>query len=385
MFYLRLVRGYRVVDLGRWLLTATAAAVVAAFLLRALGRALSDPPGAHSAAERLLWCLPPLIAVGWFAAIAARALPVHRAERIAGLRAAGAGPRRLRLLIAGEVALACAAGALVSLLLFLVLRNDIAGPVLAPELGMGEPLPPAAPIALVTLLPLVGGIAAALAVPGRDALPQDRSAPAGAAFGLPRVLAAGLLTAGGTLTELYALRPAAADDPRPLQLPADLGHTNALLFGGWAAAALGAALLTGPLLAGVGRLLALGRPGARRLLAGRGLTGLAPRLSAPLAALALTLAVVLTAVRHWVAPGASGTGPLPAAEALLVTGCALAAVVARLTELRAARRPVGETLLRLGSSPQLLAAATLLRWSLAGLVLLATGGLTAVLGAGMLT
>ena len=32
MFYLRLARGYRVPDLGRWLLTALAAAVVAALV-----------------------------------------------------------------------------------------------------------------------------------------------------------------------------------------------------------------------------------------------------------------------------------------------------------------------------------------------------------------
>lgn len=133
VFYFRLVRGYRVLDLGRWLLTAAAAAVVAAFLLRALGRALSDPPGSDEAVERLLWCLPPLLAIAWFAAVAARALPAQRAERMAGLTAAGAGPARLRLLIAGEIALACALGALATLLLFLVLRNNIAGPALAPS------------------------------------------------------------------------------------------------------------------------------------------------------------------------------------------------------------------------------------------------------------
>ncbi|WP_035846073.1 hypothetical protein [Kitasatospora azatica] len=385
MFYLRLVRGYRVVDLGRWLLTATAAAVVAAFLLRALGRALNDPPGAHSATARLLWCLPPLLAVAWFAAVAARALPAQRPDRIAGLTAAGAGPRRLRLLIAGEIALACALGALVTLLLFLVLRNDIAGPSLAPELGMGVPLPPAAPIALITLLPLVGGIAAACAVPNRETLPGSREPVGAERFGLVRTVTASLLTLAGTLTELYALRPAAAGDPRPLQLPAGLGHTSGALLGGWATAALGAALLTGPLLAAAGRVLALGRPSARRLLAGRGLTSTAPRLSAPLAVLAFTLAVVLTSVRHWVAPGAAGTGPLPAAEALLITGCAVAAVIARLTEVRATRRPVTATLLRLGSSPHLLVGAALLRWALAGLVVLATGGLTAALGSGMLS
>ncbi|WP_181799753.1 hypothetical protein [Kitasatospora acidiphila] len=385
MFYFRLVRGYRLVDLGRLLLTAAAAALVAGFLLRALGRALSDPPGAHPAIERLLWCLPALAAVGWFAAIAARALPVQRPERTAGLAAAGAGPTRLRLLIAGELALACALGAVVTLLVFLVLRNEIAGPSLAPELGMGVPLPTAAPIALVTVLPLVGGLAAAVAVPATQPL-TDRQEPLQAhRFGLLRIIAAALLTVGGTLTELYALRPAAADDPRPLRLPAGLGHTSAVLLGAWATAVLGAALLTGPLLAGFGRLLALGRPTPRRLLAGRGLTGIARRLSAPLAVLAFTVAVVLTSVRHWVAPGAAGTGPLPAAEALLLTGCTVAAVLARLAEIRAARRGVVGTLLRLGGSPRLLFSAALLRWSVAGLVLLATGGLTAALGAGMLS
>ncbi|MFE9428461.1 hypothetical protein ACFYNO_36570 [Kitasatospora sp. NPDC006697] len=384
MFYLRLARGYRVLDLGRWLLTAAAAAVVAGFLLRALGRALSDPPGAHTAAERLLWCLPPLIAVGWFAAFAARALPAQRPERMTGLTAAGAGPSRLRLLIAGEIALACALGAVVTLLLFLVLRNYLAGPSLAPELGMGVPLPPAAPIALVTLLPLVGGVAAACAVPAVQGLPGRQDPLRAHRFGWPRITAAVLLTVGGTFAELYGLRPAAAYDPKPIGLPAGLGHTSALLLGGWAAAALGAALLLGPLLAGAGRLLALGRPSVRRLLAGRGLTSTARRLSAPLAVLAFTLAVVLTSVRHWVAPGADGAGPVPAAEALLVTGCAVAAAVARLTEIRAARRPVVDTLLRLGGSPRLLASAAVLRWAVAGLLLVATGGLTAVLGAAAL-
>ncbi|MCX4746542.1 hypothetical protein OG455_13585 [Kitasatospora sp. NBC_01287] len=385
MFYLRLVRGYRVLDLGRWLLTATAAAVVAAFLLRALGRALSDPPGAHATVQRLLWCLPPLLAIAWFAAVAARALPVQRPERMAGLTAAGAGPVRIRLLIAGELALACALGALLTLLLFLVLRNNIAGAALAPELGMGVPLPLAAPVALLTLLPLAGGLAAALAVRAVDPLPGGEEPDPLHRFGPLRTTLAALLAAGGILTELYALRPAAAYDPRTLHLPADLGHTNAALLGGWAAAALGLGLLTGPLLAGTGWLLAVGRPSPRRLLAGRGLTGAARRLGVPLAVLAFTTAVVLTSVRHWVAPGADGAGPLPAAEAVLVTGCVVAAVLARLVELRALRRPGGAALSRLGASPRLLLGAAMLRWAAAGSVVLATGALTAVLGAGMLT
>ncbi|MGF1428581.1 hypothetical protein [Kitasatospora sp. LaBMicrA B282] len=385
MLYLRLVRGYRVLDLGRWLLTATAAAVVAAFLLRALGRALSDPPGAPATVERLLWCLPPVLAIIWFTALAARALPAQRAERMAGLTAAGAGPVRLRLLIAGELALACALGALVTLLLFLVLRNDIAGPRLAPELGMGVPLPPAAPVALLAVLPLAGGLTAAGAVRLPETLPGDPEPVLIGRFGPARTTVAVVLAAGGVLTELYALRPAAAEDSRPLALPADLGHTSVPLLAGWAAAALGLGLLTGPLLAGAGRLLALGRPSPRRLLAGRGLTGNARRLGTPLAVLAFTMAVVLTSVRHWVAPGADGTGLVPAAEALVVTGCAVAALLARLTELRAQRRASSAALLRLGASPRLLLGAAMLRWAVAGSVVLATGALTAVLGAGLLS
>ncbi|MEU3571610.1 hypothetical protein AB0E96_24765, partial [Kitasatospora sp. NPDC036755] len=225
MFYLRLARGYRVSDLGRWLLTALAAAVVAAFLLRSLGRAMSEPSGGPDPLARLLWCLPPLAAVAWFAAVAARAVPARRPERIAGLTAAGAGSRRIRALIAGEVALACTLGAALTLLAFLVLRNDIAGPALAPDLGMGVPLPAAAPVALLVLVPLTAGTAAACAVPVADTLPGGRTqAPTG--FGSWRIaLPVGLVVIGAAL-ELIALRPGAAVDGRPVHLPAGLGTTS---------------------------------------------------------------------------------------------------------------------------------------------------------------
>ncbi|WP_344330653.1 hypothetical protein, partial [Kitasatospora putterlickiae] len=280
MFYLRLARGYRALDLGRWLLTALAGSIVAAFLLRALGRAMSDPHAGTDALVRLLWCLPPLAAVAWFAAVAARALPARRAERITGLTTAGAGARRIRALIAGEVALACGAGAGLPLLLFLVLRNDIAGPELADELGMGVALPAAAPVALLALVPLTAGLAATGAVPHAETLPgRPRPEPTG--FGPWRLaLPIGLAVIGLAL-ELIALRPGAAADGRPIHLPAGLGTTSTAALGGWAASALGLALLTGPLLAWAGRLLALGRPTPLRLLAGRGLTAQARRLGAP--------------------------------------------------------------------------------------------------------
>ncbi|MFH8385626.1 hypothetical protein ACH4E7_32635 [Kitasatospora sp. NPDC018058] len=379
MFYLRLARGYRVPDLGRWLLTALAAGVVAAFLLRSLGRALSDPLGGTDALIRLLWCLPPLAAVAWFAAVAARSVPARRPERIAGLTAAGTGSRRIRTLIAGEVALACTLGSVLTLLLFLVLRNDIAGPSLAPDLGMGVPLPAAAPVTLLALVPLTAGIAAACAVPVADTLPGGRTRVR-TDFGVWRIaLPIGLVVIGAAL-ELIALRPDAAADGRPIHLPAGLGTTSTAALGGWAASALGLALLTGPLLAWTGRLLAIGRPTPLRLLAGRGLTAQARRLGPPLAVLTLTVALVLTTIRYWIGTPDSADA-LPAVEACLVLGCAAAAVVSRLAEVRTDRSEVTDALLRLGASPRLLFGAVALRTLAVGTALLLTGGATAALAA----
>ncbi|WP_371479353.1 hypothetical protein [Kitasatospora sp. NBC_00315] len=383
MFYLRLARGYRAPDLGRWLLTAAAAAVVAGFLLRALGRALSDPLGSGDAVVRLLWCLPALAAVSWFAAVAARAVPAQRPERIAGLISAGAGPGRIRALIAGESALAAGLGSALTLVVFLVLRNDIAGATLAPELGMGVALPAAAPVTLLALLPLLAGAGAAIAVPVGDTLPGSGPRPAPHRFHVLRVaVPVGLLVTGVAL-ELYGLRPGAGENARPVRLPAGLGSSNLATLAGWAVTALGLALLTGPLLAWAGRLLAIARPTPLRLLAGRGLTAQARRLGPPLAVLALTLAVVLTVIRYWVAaPGTADV--LPVVETGLVVGCAVAAVLTRLAEIRGTRRDVTEDLLRLGAPPRLLYGAVALRVLTAGTVLLVTGGLTALLGAAVL-
>ncbi|MGK4583205.1 hypothetical protein [Kitasatospora sp. HPMI-4] len=381
MLYLRLARGYRIADLGRWLLTATAAAAVAALLLRALGHALGEPAGVS--VERLLWCLPPLAAVGWFAAVAARALPAVRPERITGLTAAGAGPTSIRTLIAGETALACALGSGLTLLAFLVLRNDIAGPALAPAVGLGRPLPAAAPITLLLLVPLVAGASAAAAVPLTEALPGGIGLPHRTGFGSLRLAlpVGGLLI--GLALELYGLRPGADQDGRPVGLPAGLGATSAAALIGWAFAALGLALLTGPLLAWGGRLMVIGRPTPLRLLAGRGLTAEAHRLGAPLAVLALSLAAGLTAVRYWAhRPGTVHV--VPAVETTLIVCCTVAAVLIRAAQIRNSRRNVAAVLVQLGAAPRLLFGAALLRTAAAGTVLLVTGGLTAALAAGVL-
>ncbi|MGW4384239.1 hypothetical protein [Kitasatospora sp. NPDC004531] len=375
MYYLGLARGYRALDLLRWLLTAGAAAVVAAFLLRALGRALAEPAGGT---DRLLWCLPPLAAVAWFAAVTARAVPAQHPERITGLTAAGAGPGRIRLLIAGETALACALGSGLTLLLFLVLRNDIAGPSLAADLGLGVPLPAAAPVALLAVPTLVAGLGAALSVRLPDTLPGRPAEPARAGWSARRLaLPAPVLLAGIGL-ELYGLRPGATDAERTLDLPGGLPATSPALLAGWTLTALALALWTGPLLALAGRLMAVRRPAPMRLLAGRALTAQAPRLGTPLAVLTAIAALLLVAGRDWARAG-DDVPALTLVEGLLVLACAVAALAARLLELRAERRPTLAALDRVGTPPGLLTGTLALRALAAGTVLLVTGGLTLAL------
>ncbi|QKW21767.1 hypothetical protein HUT16_24320 [Kitasatospora sp. NA04385] len=375
MYYLRLARGYRTLDLARGLLTATAAAVVAAFLLRALGRALQ---GTGGNLERLLWCLPPLAAVAWFAAAAARAVPAQHPERITGLTAAGAGPARIRLLVAGETALACALGSAFTLLLFLILRNDIAGPSLAPDIGMGVPLPAAAPVALLAVLPLVAGVSAACAVRFPERLPGRPAEPARSRYGALRLLLPAPVLLAGLGLELYGLRPDATDAERTVTLPAGLPATSPALLTGWALAGLALALWTGPLLALAGRLLALHRPAPLRLLAGRGLTAQARGLGAPLAVLTSIVVLMLVAWRSWAGTGTAAPA-LTLVEGALVLACAVAALAARLYELRAARRPALDALDRLGTPPGLLTGTATLRTLTASTVLLLTGGLTVLL------
>lgn len=375
MYYLRLARGYRALDLARWLLTATAAAVVAAFLLRALGRALD---GTGGNLERLLWCLPPLAAVAWFAAVAARAVPAQHPERIAGLTAAGAGPTRIRLLVSGETAFACTLGSAFTLLLFLVLRNDIAGPSLAADIGMGVPLPAAAPITLLAVLPLVAGASAACAVRFPDTLPGRPAEPARHRYGALRLSLPGVVLLAGIGLELYGLRPDATDAHRTLELPGGLPATSPALLTGWTLTALALALWTGPLLALAGRLLALREPAPLRLLAGRGLTAQARRLGAPLAVLTAVVVLILVAWRNWGRTGAH-VPALTLVEGLLVLACAIAALAARLHELRADRRLALDALDRLGTPPGLLTGTAALRTLAVGTVLLLTGGLTVLL------
>ncbi|GJF34916.1 hypothetical protein KNE206_76160 [Kitasatospora sp. NE20-6] len=373
MFHLRLARNYRAADLARLLPAAAVAAVTAALLLRALGRALGEP--AAASVPRLLWCLPALAALGWLCAATSRAVPARHPERIAGLTAAGFGPRRIRLLLAVETAATTALGSLLALLVFLILRNDVAGPRLASDIGMGIPLPAAAPVTLLALVPLAAGCAAAAAVRLPEALPGQDTDPPARAFHTVRIAVPVGFVLVGTALELYGLRPGAEQDGRPVLLPAHLGPVGTAALTGWAITALGLLLLTAPLMGLAGRLLAVHRPGTVRLLAGRSLAAEARRLGGTPAVVSLAVAVLAAAL-------AEGHGPgLPAvAGAVLVGGCAAGAAAARTAEIRASRLPGTEALVRLGAAPGILRRAAAMRVAAACAVLLCTGALTALLG-----
>ncbi|MEY9847144.1 hypothetical protein ABH940_004231 [Streptacidiphilus sp. BW17] len=374
MFYLRVARGYRALDLLRWFLTSVASAVVAALLLRALGRALSEsaPTPAGPALDRLLWCLPPLAGVAYLAAAWARALPLQQPERVAGLVAAGVGPVRLRLLLAGEMALACAFGALLALGGFLLLRGNVVQ--LMPEgrlnaaLGVDGSLPIAGTLTLLALIPLLGGVAAAAAVRPSDVVPVDGSdQPQRRPTPRHIALAAGL-PALGTLIVVTAVRVNAA-------------QAAAI---GWVIAVVGIAIAVPVLLYGAGQALAWHRPRAPRLLAGRGLQAQAWRLGTPLAVLAVAGSVGTAAAVHYTSGGHKAVGPLPAIEAGLVALCVLGALLTRLAELAGAHRAAYLPLRRMGAPTSTLQASVALRTAAASVVVLAAGAGAGVLAAAAL-
>ncbi|MEY9966407.1 hypothetical protein ABIA33_004467 [Streptacidiphilus sp. MAP12-16] len=370
--YLRLARGYGALDLFRWLLTSAASATVAALLLRALGRALTDPATTGAAAQRLLWCLPALAAVGYLATAWARSLPTQRPERVAGLVAAGAGPLRMRLLLAGEIALACAVGTLLALVGYLTLRSHVLeltpGTRLDLALGVHSALPPAATAALLSVVPLLGGLAAAAAVRTADLLPSDGSDQAQRRPSVPYLAVAIALPAAGTALELMGLR--------------ERGSAAALT--GWLLAVVGIAVAVPLLLYGVGALLAWGRPRTVRLLAGRGLQSESWRLGTPLAVLAVTGAIgAVAAVRS--ATGHGPTGPLPLIEAALLAVCVVGALLTRLAELATARRSAYASLRRMGAPGAVYLQAAALRAGAATIVVLTAGASAAALAAAALT
>ena len=375
MFYLRVARGYRALDLLRWTLTSVASAVVAALLLRALGRAVSTPAPAPAgpALDRLPWCLPALVAVGYLAGAWARALPLQQPERMAGLVAAGVGPLRMRLLLAGEMALACAFGAAVALAGFLLLRGHVLQ--LLPDgrldraLGTDGALPIAGTVTLLAIVPALGGIAAAASVRPQDVVPVDGSDEPQRRPTLRRIGLAAGLPALGTLVVVTAV------------------HVNApeAAAVGWCIATAGIALAVPVLLYAAGQGLAWGRPRATRLLAGRGLQAQAWRLGTPLAVLSVAGAMGAVAWLQYASDPHRHLGPLPLIEASLVALCVLGALLTRLAELAGAHRAAYGPLRRMGAATPVLQGSVALRTAAAGAVVLAAGSSAGVLAAAALS
>ncbi|MGW6687958.1 hypothetical protein [Streptomyces sp. NPDC054961] len=332
MLALRLARGSRPLVQLRRLLVAAASACSGFLLLYALEQAAARPAGSF---PQLLWALVPLGVTVQFAVSVARCDPATRPRE--GLDAAGLGPVRLTLVAALSTAVACALGSAVALAVFLHLRGDVTG---LPFDGAGAkllhaelPLPVAAALTLLALLPVAASAATALAL-----RPHSRPAP-------HTVLPWGIAV---TACGLAAL---ATTGPTGIGLPA-----------GWALTAVGLAL-TGPGLAyACGALVQAVRPGALRLLAGRALQEEAPRLGAPLGVLCAVGAGALSVVALRERGGLQVPfGPLTAPAAALVVLCAAATFLTSAVEVHQARTDTRATLAGLGAPGKVLRGAATLR------------------------
>ncbi|GHH86568.1 hypothetical protein GCM10018793_58900 [Streptomyces sulfonofaciens] len=403
MLALRLARGARPAVQLRRLLVAVASGGTGFLLLCTLGYALGHPQAPANALFRLLWCLAPLVATVDFAVAVARSDPGTRPR--ASLFAVGLGPVRLMALSALSLALTCAAGSVLALLLFLQLRGNLTGlpfdgaaDVL---LAADRPLPAAAVLTLLALVPLAASVAGALALRprpgpargrggssgdsgrggGEDPDAEDRPpAPASRPAGLTTGVA---LLAAGLAVEAYAGGTDGRTGGTPL--PNGLAHGSLGVLLGWGLTALGLAL-AGPALTHLaGRLLQAARPSALRLLAGRILQQEARRLGRPLGVVCAVASGGYAAATLY-AREQPGTGPMSLLGAGLVAGCTLATLLMAAVEVRRSRADTTAALLRLGAPAGLLRTAVALRaaallavflpltWGVSALAALPLGG-----------
>ncbi|MFF3786598.1 hypothetical protein [Streptomyces sp. NPDC001933] len=367
MLALRLARGSHPLVLLRRLLVAAASAGVGFLLLCALGYASAHPAHSTGAVLHLLWCFVPLAATVQFAVAVARTDPSTRPR--SGLSAVGLGPVRLAVLAAVSTAVSCTLGSMVALLFYLHLRGDLSGlpfdGAAAGLLDAETPLPPAAALVLLALVPVAAATASALALraePVATAAPDDSEiltepeapGPAAPPTGLPWGVA---LTATGLAVEAYMSR---GDVRSLLPLPGRLDATPTGVLVGWTLAAAGLAM-AGPGLAYLcGRLLQAARPGAVRLLAGRVLMDESRRIGRPLGVVCAVLAAAVAAYALY-GTKTHPLGPLTVLGAVLVLGCTTATLMTSALEARQARAHTARALLRLGAPVSALRAATALR------------------------
>lgn len=333
MLALRLVRGTHPLVQLRRLLVAAAAAGVGFLLLCTLGYAVGHPDRSSTSLLRLLWCTLPLAATVQFAVAVARTDPSTRPRP--GLSAIGLGPARLTAIAATSTAVACTLGSAVALLFYLHLRGDITGlpfdGAAAELLAADQPIPLAAALTLLAILPVVAATAAGLALRPRtpaEVTPQPSGLPWGVA-----------LLAVGLALETYAGRTGSGG-----------------VLAGWILTAVGLAMAGPGLTHWCGRLLQMVRPGAVRLLAGRVLMNESRRIGRPLGVVCAVGSGVVAALSL-----GDAIGPLTGLGATLVVACTTATLLTAALESRQSRTHTTEALLRIGAPPTILRTAALTR------------------------
>lgn len=165
------------------------------------------------------------------------------------------------------------------------------------------------------------------------------------------------LLATGLAVEGYASRTA---DGGGLPLPGGLPEGPAAVFLGWTLTVVGLALAGPGLTHLCGRLLQSARPGALRLLAGRGLMQEASRIGRPLGVVCAVTSGAYTMAALY-DPADPSFGPLSTLGALVVAGCTVATLLTSAVEARQARADTTAALLRLGAPTKTLRSAAALR------------------------
>ncbi|MFE1129747.1 hypothetical protein ACFW6R_24075 [Streptomyces albidoflavus] len=364
MLALRLTRGAHPFVLCGRLLVAAASAGTGFLMLSALSHALAHP-GAGGALLRLAWCVVPLIATVYFAVAMARNDPATRPRE--GLSSVGLGPTALAGLAAASTALSSLLGSVVALLFFLHLRGDLTGlpfdGAAAGMLAADQPLPLAAVLTLLAIVPAVASLATAVALrprAGRPAPTAPRTeppTPLPVPSGLPWGVA---LLATGLAVESWAAGGTSRDGGLPLPGGVESGALGGVL--GWLLTALGLALAGPGLTHLCGRVLQSAKPGAVRLLAGRGLQEEATRIGRPVGVVcAVASGALASATLYGAGTSTSPAGPLTALGGVLVAGCALATLLSAGVEARRSRASANAALLRLGAPASALRNAAALR------------------------
>ncbi|MBH5337247.1 hypothetical protein IHE55_21770 [Streptomyces pactum] len=369
MLSLRLARGAHPLVLMRRLLVTAASAGASFLLLCMLGYAAGHPEQARDAPGRLVWCLVPLAATVQFAVAVARADQGTRGGP--GLTAAGFGPTRGARLAAASTALFCGLGSALALGVFAWLRRfggDLPSGRLAGHLGRGAHLPLGAVLLLLAVVPALASVTSMVTLwprrrrrrrPARSGAAEPPPPPGTALvhIGLPWGIA---LIATGIALETYAGHGAGPSAAELLPLPGRSVQSPPGVIAGWLMAALGL-MLAGPGLTQMcGRLLAAGRPGPVRLLAGRALEDEAVRLGRPLGALC-AVATAACAVVDLYGGALRSTGPVAGLGAALVMACVTATALTAALEVRGGRRDATGTLVCLGADARLLRRAAVLR------------------------